>query len=166
MASQKLGFRKGCNDVPKLGFRRGYISVPKLGFHGGPGFAKAQTCDLRQVCAVGATACSGVGRDRSSGTSRRCAVGSCPSNAAECTSKAAECASKTTDRVSRRTGACACGEQDNMEVQCDGSDGRHRVACAFFCWCSSDDAVLSAECGCFSLRHKVKTVQLLSTLIK
>jgi len=35
----------------------------------------------------------------------------------------------------------------------------------FFCWCSSDGAVLGIGCGCFSLRHGVMTVQLLSTSI-
>jgi len=65
----------------------------------------------------------------------------------------------------RIAGAGACGEQDGTEVQCDGSDGKCRVACAFFCWCSSDGAVLGAGCGCFSLRHEVKTIQLLRTSI-
>ena len=83
-----------------------------------------------------------------------------------CLGSAAECASKAANRVSRRTGAGACGERDGTEVQYDGSDGRRRVACAFFCWCSNDDAVLGAGCGYFSLRHEVMTVQLLSTLIK
>ena len=105
-----------------------------------------------------------MGRDRSGDGSRRCTsgllgVGSCPGNAAEC-------ASKATDRVSRQTGVGAYGERDGTEVQCDGSDGRRRVARAFFYWCSSDGAVLDAGCGCFSLWHKVKTIQLLSTLIK
>ena len=86
-------------------------------------------------------------------------VGSCPDSAAECASKAA-------DRVSRRTVAGACGERDDTEVQCDDSDGRRRMASAFFCWCSSENAVLGAGCGSFSLRHEVKTIQLLSTLIK
>jgi len=82
----KLGFRKGGNNIPKLGFCKGYNDVPKLGFHSGPGFAIAQTCDSRQVHAVGGATCSGVGRDRSGGGSRRCAGGllvvwSCPGNA-------------------------------------------------------------------------------------
>jgi len=88
-----------------------------------------------------------VGRDRSGGGSRRCAgglliVGSCPESAAECASKAA-------DRVLRRTNAGAYGEQDGTKVQCDGSDGRCRVARAFLCWCSSDSVVLGAGCGFF-----------------
>jgi len=29
--------------------------------------------------------------------------------------------------------ASACGERDDTKVQCDGSDGRCRVARAFFC---------------------------------
>jgi len=141
----------------------GCSGVPKLGFHGNPGFATAQTCDSRQTCAVGGATCSGVGRDMSGDDSRRCAggllgVGSCPGSATECVSKAA-------DRVSRKIGAGACSERDSTEVQCDGSDGRRRVARAFFYWCSSDSAVLSAGCGCFSLRHEVMTVQLLSTSI-
>jgi len=66
------------------------------------------------VHAVGGATCSGVGRDRSGGGSRRCAggllvVGSCPGSAAECASTAA-------DWVSRRTGVGACGERDNTEV--------------------------------------------------
>ena len=101
--------------------------------------------------AVGGATCSGVGRDRCGGGSRRCAsgllgVGLCPGSAKEC--------------------ASACGELDDMKVQCDGSDRRRRVAHAFFCWCSSDGAVLGTGCGCLSLRHEVKTVQLLSTSIK
>ena len=40
------------------------------------------------------------------------------------------------------------------------------TARVFFCWCSSDGVVLGARCGGFSLQHEVKTVQLLSTLIK
>ena len=86
------------------------------------------------------------------------AVRSCPNSAAEC-------ASAVTDRVSRRTGADACGERDGTEVQCDDSDGRRRVARAFFCWCNSDNAVLGAGYGCFSLRYGVMTFQLLSTSI-
>ena len=116
------------------------------------------------MCAVGDATCSVVGRDRSGGGSRRCAsallaVGLCPGSAAECANVAA-------DRVSQRTGAGACGERDGTEVQCDGSDRRRRVARAFFCRCSSDGAVLGAGCGCFSLRHEVKTVQLMSTSIR
>jgi len=160
----KLGFRKSDNNVPKLGFRRGCNDVPKLGFHSGLGFATTQTCNSRQVCTVGGATCSGVGRDRSGGVSRRSAdgllvVGSCPGSAAKC-------ASATTYHVLRRTGAGACGERDDTEVQCDGSHGRRRVTLAFFCWCNSDGAVLGAGGGCFSLQHEVKTIQLLSTLIK
>ena len=171
----KLGFRRGCSSVPKLGFRRGDNNipklgfctscngVPKLGFHGGPRFATAKTCDSRQVHAVGGATCSGVGRDRSGGGSRRCAgglpaVGSCPGNVAKCVGA-------TTDRVLQRTGTGARGERDDTEVQCDGSDRRRKVARAFFYWCSSDGAVLGMGSGCFSLRHEVMTVQLLSTSI-
>jgi len=71
-----------------------------------------------------------VGRNKSGGGSRRCAggllgVGSCPGSVVEC-------ASKATDRVSRRKGAGACGERDDTKVQCDDSDGRRKVARAFF----------------------------------
>jgi len=76
-----------------------------------------------------------------------------------------ECASAMADRVSRQTGAGVCGERDNMEVQCDGSDGRRSVVRVFLCWCSSDGTMLGVRCGCFSLRHEVMTVQLLSTSI-
>jgi len=101
--------------------------------------------------------CSCVGRDRSGGSSRRCAggllvVGSCPGSAAKC-------ANAMTNSVSRGTGASACSERDRTEVECDGSNRRRRVARAFFCWCSSDGAVLGAGCGCFSLRHEVMTIQ-------
>ena len=98
-----------------------------------------------------------MGRDRSGGGSQRCAggllgVGLCPGSAA--------------NRVSRRTGASAYSERDRTKVQCDGSDGRRRVTRAFFYWCNSDDAVLGAGCSYFSLHHEVKTIQLLSKLIK
>jgi len=71
-----------------------------------------------------------VGRDRSGGDLRRCVggllvVGSIPGSAAE-----SACA--VADRVSRRTDAGVCGERDDTEVQCDGSDGRRRVARTFF----------------------------------
>jgi len=52
-----------------------------------------------------------------------------------------------------------------MEVQCDGSDERRRVTHAFFCGCNNDGAMLGTGCGCFSLRHEVMTIQLLSTSI-
>ena len=67
--------------------------------------------------------------------------------------------------VSQQTGAGACGERDGTEVQCNVSNGRRRVARAFFYWCNSDGAVLGAGCGCFSLRHGVMIVQLLNTSI-
>ena len=71
----KLGFRRADSSVPKLGFRRDCSGVPKLGFHGGTRFTTTQTCDSRQLCAVGGATCSGVGRNRSGGGSRRCAGG-------------------------------------------------------------------------------------------
>ena len=94
-----------------------------------------------------------MGRDRSGGGLRSCvggllAVGSCSGNATKCASVAA-------DRVSR-TGAGACGERADTEMQCDGSYRRHRVGREFFCWYSGDGAVLGAGCGCFSCGTKLK----------
>jgi len=101
--------------------------------------------------------CNGVGRNKSGGSSRRCAGGLL--TVGSCQGSAVECASATTDRVLRRTGANACGERDDTEVQCDSSDGRRRVARAFFYWCSSDGVVLGARYDYFSLRHEVMTVK-------
>ena len=47
-------------------------------------------------------------------------VGLCAASVAKYASAAADC-------VSRQTGAGACSERDDTEVQCDGSDERRKV---------------------------------------